>query len=310
MISLLFSCAPQELPVPKQNQGELLTSEVFLGENYDYQIYYSLRENKIIQKNLKTSWDIGFETSPDGYQVILNSSKLMFAYHTGKNDFQSVSDTLGFENGKLSDVSSGNLDSTAIGDWRNEQPVYILDRGATIAGRLGFVKLQILHVDDQKYEVRFKILPHGEESTIVVPKDNQYNFSYLSFEKGGQIQIVQPPKTEWDLCFTQYTVQMAIPYLVTGVLTNSYNTEAQKDSITEFALIDREFIEYTPLSHANDVIGYGWKHYELNADNYLVNPLINYLIKTQDGNYFKLHFIDYYNNEGVKGNPKWEFDRL
>jgi len=310
VVFFLAACTPKELPAPKHQQGAALINELAMGENYDYQVFYSLRQNAVIQKNLKPAWDIALECSKEGYHIILNSSKFMFAYNTHSSNLQSVTDTSGFEEGKKPDASSGNLDSTAIGDWRAEKPVFIIDRGSTIAGNIGFVKLQVTAVDDAGYELSFQLLPGGNLKTMHIPKNTDYSFSYLSFENGGEVVNIAPPKADWDLCFTQYTVEIPIPYLVTGVLLNPFQTAAVMDSSIAFDKIDLAYAEQEEFTDAKDVIGYDWKTYDFNAATYMVDPLMNYIIKTRDSAYFKLHFIDFYNQEGVKGNPKWEFMKL
>ncbi|MBI3235467.1 MAG: hypothetical protein HYZ42_15755, partial [Bacteroidetes bacterium] len=72
------------------------------------------------------------------------------------------------------------------------------------------------------------------------------------------------------------------------------------------------------LSHAKsltyyneqDVIGYNWKTYDAASGKYTTRKHVNYIIKSKNGLYYKLRFIDFYNNKGEKGYPKFEFQRL
>jgi len=306
----LIACETKELPVPMHEQGEALVTEASMGENYDYQLFYSFEKNTVVQKNLKTIWDIGFEATADGFHVILNSSKMMYAYNTQQSNFQSVTDTSGFEQGKKLDASSGNMDSTAMGNWEQGKPVFIIDRGSTIAGSIGFAKLQINNVDASGYEITFQLLPNGTTTNLHIPKDEAYNYSFLSFENGGKLVSVEPPKADWDLSFTQFSVEIPTPYLVTGVLLNTYKTTAQRDSMVSFDSIDISFAQQMTFSDARDIIGYDWKYFDFNASTYLVNSSMNFIIKTQNETYYKMHFLDFYNKAGVKGNPKWEFSKL
>ncbi|QQS29715.1 MAG: HmuY family protein [Sphingobacteriales bacterium] len=310
---LWFSgCQKEELPVPQHNAGEVVTSSVEMGADYRYQIFYDLKTNTIIAQNLKTDWDLGFETSKTGYRIILNTSKAMFARNTGITDFESVSDTLGFEFNKNWDNPNGNLDSTAIGNWKEKNEVYILDRGYSHTGlHQGFRKIQFLSVNETGYTFRFANLNGSNETQFQVEKDSLYNFTFLSLSNGGQIVEVEPPKENWDLCFTQYLhifYDPFTPYLVTGCLLNRTQTYATQDSVRLFSEITYQDIANIALSSDINTIGYEWKTFV--NDTYSTNPNLNYIIKNKEGFYFKLHFIDFYNTSGLKGTPKWEVQEL
>lgn len=309
-VLLLSACSPEELPAPAHQPGASVSSTTDMGSDYEYQVFYSLNENAVISRNLKTVWDLGFECTPDGFHVILNSSKSMYAGNTGLQDMSGVADTSGFAGNKRPDASGGSLDSTAIGDWRAAKNVFLIDRGATVDGPVGFVKLRIEEVDETGYTISFQHINGQEVHTLRIPKDTLYNFTFLSFDQGGKIVDVAPPKDKWTLCFTQYTAEIPIPYLVTGVLLNPYRTAAAKDSAIDFEAIDLSYAQQKELSENRDAIGYDWKVYDFDAGSYQVKTTMNYIIKAQDGNYYKLHFIDFYNPQGVKGNPSWVCSRL
>ena len=313
MVCVQTSCMKDELPVPAHEAGDVLTASVDMETNYKWQIYYSLRDNKVVSQNLKTDWDLGFEANPEGYRVVLNTSKAMFVRKLETTSLTATADTNGFEENKRWDESSGNLDSTAIGDWRQGN-IYIIDRGSNEKGKhQGWVKLQILSVDDKQYTVSFGPLNSENISTVNVPKDDAYNMAFLSFDEGGKVVSVEPPKADWDVVFTQYTYIFyeevpVTPYLVTGCLLNRYNTKGLMTRDTTFEAIDLDFALGKTLSTNYDAIGYEWKSF--NGATYTVYPEMNYLIETQDGNYFKLHFIDFFNSGGAKGYPKWEYQLL
>lgn len=307
----LAACSPEELPAPKHEQGTALVNEAAMGENYEYQIFYSLRQNAVVAKNLKTDWDIAFENSDEGFHVILNSSKFMAAFNTHNTQMQAITDTSGFGKGLAYDKSDGDTDSTAISDWRTEKPVYLIERGTDAnAHPIGFVKLQINAVDADGYDLSFQSLSGGPVNNIHIDKKAGHTYTYFSFDGGGKTVAIAPPDDEWDLCFTQFTVKIPIPYLVTGVLLNPYQTAAVMDSTVSFDKIDLAYAQQKTLSGSEDVIGYDWKTYDFDAGSYTVDANMNYIIQAQDGAFYKLHFIDFYNSQGVKGYPKWEFSKL
>lgn len=311
-ILLLSSCKKGELPVPKHDSGNVITSTVNMESNYKYQIYFDLKTNTVVGQNLKTAWDIAFEASPEGNRIRLNGSKAMYAFDTGETDFDAVTDTLGFAAGRSWDEPSGNLDSTAIGEWEGENHVYIIDRGYNENGvSQGFRKIVFESVDETSYKVKFAQLNGTGLTSLTITKDDLYNFQFLSFASSSAVMI-EPPKADWDLVFTQYIHVFHEPelttYLVTGCLLNHSGTMSVYDGTNDFAAIDFSKIAGYSFTTAINTIGYDWK--EFNGTTYVVHSEKNYVIEDREGFYYKLHFIDFYNSSGVKGNPKWEYQQL
>ena len=65
-----------------------------------------------------------------------------------------------------------------------------------------------------------------------------------------------------------------------------------------------------PLSTDEDVIGYDWKTYSFETSEYTINTNFVYIVQTRSGYFFKLHFIDYYDDQGQRGSPKFELVAL
>lgn len=306
-----FSCKKEELPVPKHDPGNVLTSTVDMDATYKWQVYFDLETNSVVGQNLKTAWDLGFENGVSGFHIVLNTSKFMFACNTGSSDFSSIIDTLGYQSNRKWDSPSGRLDSTAIGNWQGMNNVYIIDRGYNeIGAHQGFRKIQFLSVDATSYTVRFALLSGEGDTNLVINKNDDYNLTLLSFSTANTV-LIEPPKYSWDLVFTQYThifYHPTEPYLVTGCLLNRYNTECVVDSVSAFSDIVFDGINYSNFSNDINVIDYDWKTYI--GGTYVTNSYKNYIIKDCEGFYYKLHFIDFYNQWGIKGNPKWEFQKL
>ncbi len=303
LVVLSASCEKGELPVKPHDPGDVITASVNMDQDYRWQIYYDLKTNKVVGRELKTSWDLGFETPADGYHVVLNGGRILFSLNTGKNDFNAVvpADTAGKEFD--CDKPNGHADSTAIGDWREKKNVYVIDRGTS------YWKIQFKEVDAKKYLVRFALLDGTEETSLEIAKDSSYNLSFLSFDEKKQV-MVEPPKNSWDMVFTQYThvfIDPPVPYLVTGCLLNRYNTTAVLDKVRAFADIQASDMDGYNFSPDINTIGYDWKAYT--GSEYVVYPKMNYIIRNREGLYYKLHFIDFL-EAGVKGVPKWEFQEL
>ena len=50
--------------------------------------------------------------------------------------------------------------------------------------------------------------------------------------------------------------------------------------------------------------------FDFETGKYSVDPSQNFIIKSTEGIYFKLHFNEFYNETGEKGYPKFEFQEL
>lgn len=321
LIFVLFACEKEEIALSKpeiekeiiadSTSKQVIQTTIDMNSDYKYQVYFNLNDNKVVSTNLKTVWDIGFES--EGSHIILNTSKAMLCTAFDNADFEK---TTTYENKTWKhDVPSGNLDSTAIGNWKEANKAYIIDRGYDELGtHLGYKKIDFQTVDNEKYTFRLSNLDNSDNQVITVKKDASVNFVTFSFDT-KKTTIVEPPKTDWDICFTQYQhifydQPEPLPYLVTGVLLNPYQTNACADSTTKFSEIEEEDISIYTFKKDWNSIGYDWKAYSFETSSFTVFDYKNYIVKDQKGNYYKLHFLDFYNKSGQKGYPLIEFKQL
>ena len=302
------ACLKEEIPIESHAIGSLVTNQIELGVDYRYQVYYDFETNTMVKQHLKTDWDLGFENGGDGFRVILNISKAMSSASKPIAYFESTTDTSGCQWGY--DVNSGNLDSTAISDWQSLDQFYIIDLGYSYDGtHLGFKKLKILSLSDNEYNIEFESLDGSNAIITSITKNSLYNFSFFSFETNNIVEI-EPKKNDWDLVFGQYAhlFEPTFPYLVTGVLSNRNGVEVAEVFDKSFEDIQYSDVsEYYFSDHIN-IIGYDWKTY--NGGSYTVDITKNYIVKTTEGLYFKIHFTDFYNQQGDKGSPMFELSSL
>lgn len=312
--AFLFSCEKKELPVPKHAAGESIIAQVDMNSDYKHQIWFSLGENKVIYKNLKTDWDICFEASAAGNHIMLNGSRAMRAYKTQFNSLQEVTDTTGLAVNGKADMPSGRPDSTAFGDWQTDNKVFIINRGYNELGQhTGFYKLKITGATATNYTFEYGDVFGQQVFQGTVTKDESYNFIGFSFTTNKPAFNIEPRKQDYDLCFTNYTHLFYDPfqyYQVTGVLTNSYKTRSVKVTDKAFNEISLNDTLGRNFSTNRNRVGYDWKTFDLNTNLYTVYPKMCYIIMDSKGFYYKLHFIDFYNSNGIKGAPKFEFSRL
>lgn len=101
-----------------------------------------------------------------------------------------------------------------------------------------------------------------------------------------------------------------MPYSVVGCLTNTFNTLSIEVSDKTFEEINLEYAESLTLSNDRDVIGYDWKEFNFDSNTYEVNSEKVYIVRDNEGYFYKLRFIDFYDDLGEKGTPTFEFQRL
>lgn len=323
------SCFKEDERIPPHDPGDVETVSIALTNDYRFQAYFDLGSGQVVSTNLKKDWDLAFECGIDGWHIRLNTSNFMLASATGQSGFENVTDTTG--SSWRFDVSSGNPDSTAIGDWvifsatdsvkSYPEEVYLIDRGYDELGNLrGLRKAVFLAVDENRYQFRYANLDGSDENTFTIIKDHSVNQVFFSFDDGGGQLILEPAKYDWDLLFTQYTTLLftnagePYPYLVTGALINPFTVAVHKDTLLDFSDIDVDIAVNLEYSAVTDKIGYDWKDIvgDVSSGNvsYVIMPGVSYIIRDWQGYYFKMRFTSFYSNSGEKGYPTFEFQRL
>lgn len=320
MTLLLPSCFEEEDPVPPHDQGDLEEGQVALGPAYGDQAYFDLSENAVVASNAILDWDLSFEGASGGWVIRLNSARFMLAGNSLDTIFSA--DLVPEELDMRFDKSDGNPDSTAIGAWyaleedtiRPYRYVYLLDLGSNELGEpLGYKKVRF-DLDGNELVLRYANTDNSGDRTERFSVDPDTDRTYFSFDSG--VLGIAPKPDQWSLFFTRYTTMLVTdegedyPYLVVGALLNPDGVLAARDSIHEFGNIDINLIPELEFTEQADIIGYDWKYYDFDAGVYTIVPDMNYVIRDRDGFYYKLRFIGFYSNEGVKGYPTFEYVRL
>ena len=308
---VFISCEMEEIPVSPHNPGDIQINQIELSNDYRHQVFYDLGSNSIISDNLKTDWDLGFESSSQGYHVILNSSTYSSLSYIENISFNDNIDPTGLI--WSWDNPNGDLDSSAFGDSRNVSGFYVFDRGFDLNGTpRGFKKILIDSITNEFYQISFSNLDNSDYNSFKLYKDPSVNFTCFSFES-NQIVDIEPSYNDWDLLFSQYTHlynDTTTPaYLVTGVCSN-LDVLVAKDTSYEFNEINYSMINEFSFNDDRDAIGFDWKEYNFNAGSYTINSNTNYIIMDKQQKYFKLRFIDFYNSDGDKGYPTFEIQEL
>lgn len=312
-LGFLVGCTTQELPVAAPLPGTEQTAVVDIGTDYRFQAFFSLEKGLETGRVEKVAWDLAFESGENAFRIWLNTSKMMRAAFFEAATFASKRDTLGFASRARLDASSGHLDSTAIGDWRGKEGVYLIDRGFDpVGGHLGFAKVRFRSVGLGNFVWEMASL--GDTAATVVNTSANFASSRLFVSlNNGQTILAAPPAADWDLYFGQYTHLFPnevppLPYLVVGVLLNPINTFATYRGEDGFEQANVQSELNVLLQSKIDIIGYDWKTFT--GNNFVTNTRRWYLIRTASGQLYKLRFIDFYGPQGNKGAITFKYQRL
>jgi hypothetical protein len=322
---LVSSCFKEDELIAPHPPGNYTTDTVSLTESYKYQVYYSLYDSSVRNTNLRTSWDLGFESSSLGWRVIPNSSNFMKSAYLKGQVFGSPADTSGAV--WLFNPSDGSADSLAIGKWFTitgndtigTNRLLLIDRGVDEKGNpRGFNQLVIDSLVNGIYYFRIADMNGTNPKARSVSKKGNVNYTLFSISDPSA-GISEPDYVTWDLLFSQYTTLLytdkgePYPYLLTGVLLNPKFVEVAVDSTVVFENVNFDLAQTMNFSKNTDAIGYNWKRYDFKAGTYSVNSDIIYIIRDTKGYIYKFRFLDFYkfNNKRLeKGYPSFEYQRL
>jgi HmuY protein len=335
LLLLLFaSCEKKEKkwklpPVPAGIQTQIFS----LGDNYENQIWFNIADQQS-WINHHNTWDIGF-ASGAGNEIVVNY---------GMNDLMSVAKfpksfagsftKLQLDNIKDSswkiDNPTGEADSQVFNKWSfNVAPgsdsaqscIYIIRRGDASLGNAQYVELNLISRIGGVYHFGwYNILETpAVYHDIYLKPDPNYNFIYYNF--GTISTVVNEPveKNDWDIVFTTYKKYIPdpsngkpYPYTLRGVLSNRNNVgvyDVPNVALNTWDKITLDYAKGIIFSSDMDEIGYDWKLWNMTANKYTMANKI-YIIKDTKDNYFKMKFVDFYDDNGKKGYPKMAWELL
>ena len=309
-------------PEIKQIIIPMAEEDDIVGVVFKNQVFFEF-ETGLTHTVKRDIWDIAFETTPEGYHVMLNGANYMEAANAGLVAFGTAFTQEDMDNYSFDfDASTGNLDSTVIGEWLDRETglshgdVFLINRGfdGSLQER-GYIKFQLLWAKNDTVAFQYGDLENQLSYTAeVYVGDQTTNFVYFSFETNEPVQV-GPPKTDWDLCFTYYSYRYpdGIPYWLTGALANRYQvrTAEVQDSSMVFETLTLADTSRFKMTKAIDEIGFDWKEYLFGPPaRYVVYSDRIFILQDNRGIYYKLRFLDFYNDKGQRGFPTFEYAEL
>lgn len=313
----LSSCEKEEKPVvlpPKPADVKLLS--VDMGKEYTNQIFLNIDngQSTIIDNR---SWDLAFDASASGISIYQNSGINVLTANSGTTEFKPQTNLKSVV--WQWDEASGHKDSLALKNCipsigNPSDSVYFIRMGST------YYQFRIKSVTLLEYVIEVSDLENTWTKETIISKDPTKTQVYFSFANGGKYMNIEPSKDNWHICFLRYRwiyyeFNPPLLYLISGVFINPEMVTAVKDSVLDFYSITQQDCAAKTLLSKRDVIGFDWKSPDLsNTSNvkYTIRKDYYYFIKENSPSerLFKLRFLDFYNDQGVKGTPKFEVQLL
>ncbi|HCS21937.1 MAG TPA: hypothetical protein DIW47_15505 [Bacteroidetes bacterium] len=313
-VLLFTSCEKEEDPYKLPAPGSSVVQQVNMGSDYSKVIFYDLNKETFTIEELGF-WDIALESSASGYRALINGGAGTQIAGMGDTTFNQI------YNVDLAkwrwDPTTFNVDSSAIGDWADpnfilSREVYLMDRSINNKGEQ-YKKFQLIEVSNEHYLIRTANLDGSNDQVIRVEKDPTTSYVYAHLDNGG-LSKYEPAKEEWDFMFTRYRyvyydMNPVVPYEVNGVILNP-NGVVAADTRMDYDSLDLQAAMKLDFTERRDYIGFDWKYYDFDKEAYITDIKRIIVIRSHSGLYYKLRFIDFYDEDGVKGAPTFEFQRL
>lgn len=323
----------QSYPVGLQSQ--LLNTNGSFA--YSNQIYFSFATQKFYSN--EPQWDLAFSTNAADPKVIFNGAH-NFNIADGIQKISGIDMNTTVELNKINklkfDDPNGYIVDNAVGYWYDtisktdsllvpEKAIYVLklDKDSFDTDVKKYIKFKIKQFNKKNntYKIEWGRLNQTSGfNYTTITCDLSRNFMYLNFNAQGGFSMVNNEivsNTDWDIVFKRYRQIIPDPfgtgmgpYIVnSAVLLNPKNTSAvELTSKPKWDEVNLNYAKQQTLTNKLNCIGYDYKTYDATAGRYTVDPNRIWILKDQNGNYFKLKFISYYNSSGQAGYPMlaWE----
>jgi len=326
--------------------GGIMTPNVG-GPTQPNQVYVDLG-GKAMYEVKRNSWDLAFDSSGE-FRVRLNGSVYMAAgVIKGVNAIDDVREdntiremknvvkigTFDPANLAYIDDPSGDPSKTAISaisDIDANNKVYLVNMGfdpgmdavepgsVLVTGKeRGWKKVRILKREGG-YLLQYADINDSTHKEVMIPKSPGFNFTFFSFNTNSIVQV-EPSKTKWDLNFTVFTNkvdQAGDPKGSYGysdfIVHNSYGgVKAYKVIIPAgdknfYKAYNLQSVDESALSNDFTTIGGTWREV---ANAKVLYKNVFYVIKDAKGHYYKMRMLDFFNEKGDRGYPKFEYALL
>jgi hypothetical protein len=312
-LTLLFGCEKKEMPYPPAQAG-IISAEI--GSDYSRTSFFNVLTGEFVANRARDEFQFSFSSGVTDTSIFLNSFNYMFAKNTGDTNFAAINDTSGEARWKF-DLADGYAYHTAISGFLDDKgrpngTVYLIDLGYDKdVNKLNYNKLQVFKADDIEYQIKLAELDGSNIQIFKIQRDPAYRRIMLN-TTDGSIRYFEPPMGEWDLCFSQYTDLVitqqgdSLNYLVRGTLFDRRKLTVARLDSNNWDDVDLSFALGLQYSTKENEIGFDWKTYSFSTGAYQINQNLIYVLNMGNDGFIKLRFVDFYNDNGERGFPRFE----
>lgn len=300
--SLLLIALLSQTVLAQQNET------VTINPGYTHQTFYSLANGTVVTP-VNNDWDLAFQISGFEASILINSKNNVRLFNAGRevSDWNMITpfDTIGYLNPTHELINSdtswrlGAFNQTHTADpfdlgWGNyDFATHIVTGDSLYYLRLAngqVKKIQIINLANGVYNFRFADTNGSNEVTASLSKAAFQGklFGYYSIVNQTTLDR-EPLKNDFDLVFTQYMAVFPLTYKVTGVLQND-SVPALKVYPVDVSTAVTNGQNY---SYHINTIGYDWKAFDLNTNQWVIEDSLVYFLKDRSGNYWKLWFTGF-----------------
>lgn len=333
-IAAISACGKSDDVVPDipPSDGTVMTLEGKEGDDTNANVVYVDLSTEQQTAVARDSWTLGFYNGDD-FKVILNNHFSVTALLVEDDDLAEVSSAtvdvndlaigIDFMSGQvigdfsLIDDTAGTYDPTAIApvsETASENEIYIVNAvGGSTVNVANVYKVQIQR-SANGYTLHYAQIDETDIQTLEIPKDADYNFSYVSLQ-GGNIVNIEPVKADWDISwgYNLYFTSMggpALPYGMADFIQLNSQAGVQAAEVLQDEVSFDAFAEANlsgiSFSSARNFIGANWRTVGMSSSS--VKNDRYYLIKDVAGNIYKLKFNSMGTGDsGERGRPEIEF---
>lgn len=306
--------------------GSKLTLEGKTSEsNYANNVYADFSANATTLSARK-SWNLAFYHG-GAFRVVLNHSYQSSAAATSKTDITAVTlaDTasvtnLNFSPGSegslaLVDYWDGDLSKTVFAEVaanESENKVYLVSfEGSKAKNQWYKVKV---NRNGEGYKVLFARIGESTIQSIDIPKNADFNFSFLSLET-AKVVSAEPRKINWDIQWGYSTSNAGTtpptPYWFQDFVSLNYAAGAEAAEVltssVSYAAFSESNLANLTFLKTRDAIGSKWR--TTSGSTLGVRQDRFYVVKDPSGNIYKLKFISMglSSDGGERGKPVIEY---
>lgn len=290
---------------------------ISLGGNLVYDVFYSFEQGEIARVK-RSDWDICFSVPLQTAAIRINEGSGVELFNAGsKEDWENPDLTGGTNVAKKlwNDKSDWHVgafnrytdpDNVFNYSWGtyNHGTTYNVDGDSIYIIKLTDGSQKKLFVEkrdgyDNYYKLKWANVDGSNlDSAQIDMTETDKNFVYFSILDNSVIDY-EPDSDTWDLLFTVFKEKIPIngsyiDYEVMGILSNLNYTSGKVEGKGPAEACDCDAGAFVETANA---IGWDWKTFDNNTQEYTITNNLSYFVKTSDGKIYQIYFTDY---EGSK----------